>query len=233
MSGIRYWSRLGDPGEALDRRAVEPGPVLDRALELVDRDRDGLDVADDVGELELDEADPARLGGFDLRGGLGAAGPRLGGASRSAGMGSGVAAQGYARPREASAGRGSRGSGPKRPQYWKSSSRYFGSGQRSSATTRLELVDDLAQRCLGRDDLGREGPSPRPARSRPRGPRAGRARAPRWRRRASRRGRETVRQIVLIPCDDGAPAELAEVPRGGRQDHRRGDVERRSSPRCR
>ena len=66
MSGIRYWSRLGDPGEALDRRAVEPGPVLDRALELVDRDRDRLDVADDVGELELDEADAALLGGLDL-----------------------------------------------------------------------------------------------------------------------------------------------------------------------
>ena len=36
---------LGDPGEALDRRPVEPGPVLHRALELVDRDRDGLDRA--------------------------------------------------------------------------------------------------------------------------------------------------------------------------------------------
>ena len=61
---------LGDPGEALDRRPVEPGPVLDRALELVDRDRHRLDVADDVGELELDEADAAVLGGLDLRCGV-------------------------------------------------------------------------------------------------------------------------------------------------------------------
>ena len=49
--------------------------MLDRALELVDRDRDGLDVADDVGELQLDEADAARPGGSiwrSRRGGLGA-----------------------------------------------------------------------------------------------------------------------------------------------------------------
>src|SRR5439155_15624436 len=34
---------LGDPGKALDRRAVEPGPVADRALELMDGDRHRLD----------------------------------------------------------------------------------------------------------------------------------------------------------------------------------------------
>ncbi len=52
---------LGDPGEPLDRRPVEPGPVPDGAFHLVDRDRHGLDDAEDVGELELDEADPVRL----------------------------------------------------------------------------------------------------------------------------------------------------------------------------
>jgi hypothetical protein len=43
--------------------------VADRSLELVNRDRDCLDVADDVGELELDEPDPGALGALD---GLGA-----------------------------------------------------------------------------------------------------------------------------------------------------------------
>src|SRR5439155_23598878 len=37
-----------------------------RALELVDRDRHGLDDAHDVGELELDEPDALGLGAFDL-----------------------------------------------------------------------------------------------------------------------------------------------------------------------
>jgi hypothetical protein len=96
---IHVWHQvligLRDPREALDRGAVEPGPVLDRALELVDRDRHRFDVADDVGELELDEADAARLRGFDLGGGVGA------------GFGSGcngqrgappAVGQGYARP---------------------------------------------------------------------------------------------------------------------------------------
>jgi hypothetical protein len=59
---------LGDPGEALDRAAVEPRPVADGPLELVDRDRDGLDDAEDVGELELDEADAALAGVGDLLG---------------------------------------------------------------------------------------------------------------------------------------------------------------------
>ncbi len=57
---------LGDPGKALDRRSVEPRPVANRALELVDRDRDGLDDTHDVGELELDEADALGLRAFDL-----------------------------------------------------------------------------------------------------------------------------------------------------------------------
>ena len=57
---------LGDPGEALDRRAVEPRPVADRALELVDRDRHRLDDADDVRELELDEPDALGLRRLDL-----------------------------------------------------------------------------------------------------------------------------------------------------------------------
>ena len=57
---------LGDAREALDRAAVEPGAVLDRAGELVQRDRDALDDAQDVGELELHEADVVFLGGLDL-----------------------------------------------------------------------------------------------------------------------------------------------------------------------
>jgi hypothetical protein len=57
---------LGDAGEALDRAAVEPRPVLDRIGQLVERDGDALDGADDVGELELDEADVVLLGRFDL-----------------------------------------------------------------------------------------------------------------------------------------------------------------------
>ena len=52
---------LRDPREPLDRRPVEPGAVLDRPTKLVDRDRHGLDRADDVGELELHEADTAFL----------------------------------------------------------------------------------------------------------------------------------------------------------------------------
>ena len=56
---------LGDPRESLDRRTVEPRSVLDRALDLVDRDGHGLDRADDVGELELDEANALRLGSLD------------------------------------------------------------------------------------------------------------------------------------------------------------------------
>ena len=57
---------LGDAREALDRGPIEPGPVANRALELVDRDGDGLDDAHDVGELELNEANPHRLRALDL-----------------------------------------------------------------------------------------------------------------------------------------------------------------------
>ena len=68
---------LGDPGEALDRRPVEPGPVPDRVLHPVDRDRHGLDDPQDVGELQLDEADAVRLRLLDLlhRAGLGHVAP--------------------------------------------------------------------------------------------------------------------------------------------------------------
>ena len=57
---------LGDAGETLDRAPVEPGPVLDRTLELVERDGHRLDDAEDIGELELHEADVVLLGRFDL-----------------------------------------------------------------------------------------------------------------------------------------------------------------------
>ena len=53
--------RLGDAREALDARAVEPLPVLDRLFQLVHRYLDRLDLADDVGELEADEAEIALL----------------------------------------------------------------------------------------------------------------------------------------------------------------------------
>ena len=57
---------LGDAREALDGAAVEPGAVLERALQLVERDRDALDDAHDVRELELDEADVVLLRRVDL-----------------------------------------------------------------------------------------------------------------------------------------------------------------------
>jgi hypothetical protein len=63
---MRYWSLSAILGEALDRGAVEPGAVANRALELVDRDRHRLDDAHDVGELELDEANALGLRAFDL-----------------------------------------------------------------------------------------------------------------------------------------------------------------------
>src|SRR5947209_2396191 len=44
---------LGDAGEALDRGAVEPGAMLDRVGELVNRDSDTLYGAGDVGELQV------------------------------------------------------------------------------------------------------------------------------------------------------------------------------------
>ena len=63
--------RLGDPRETLDARAVEPLAVLDRFLQLVHRHLDRLHVADDVGELETDEAKVAFLRQFQRSGELG------------------------------------------------------------------------------------------------------------------------------------------------------------------
>ena len=57
---------LGDPGEALDGAAVEPGSVLERPFQLVQRDGDALDDPHDVRELELDEPDVVLLGRIDL-----------------------------------------------------------------------------------------------------------------------------------------------------------------------
>ncbi len=47
---------LGDARKAGDRRAVEPLPVLDDIREDFNRDRDHLDDAHDVGELEVDKS---------------------------------------------------------------------------------------------------------------------------------------------------------------------------------
>ena len=54
--------RLGNAGEALYGRAVEPGSVLNGARHLVDGNLDTLDGAVDVYELELDRPDPRLLG---------------------------------------------------------------------------------------------------------------------------------------------------------------------------
>ena len=70
MSGMRYWSLSAirvNPSIELPSNHV---PCLTEPRELVDRDRDGLDDTDDVGELELDEADAALLGRLDLRCGI-------------------------------------------------------------------------------------------------------------------------------------------------------------------
>ena len=48
---------LVDPGEALDRRAVEADALLERRLQLGRRDRDALQGAEHVGEPQPDEAD--------------------------------------------------------------------------------------------------------------------------------------------------------------------------------
>jgi hypothetical protein len=60
--------RLRDAGEALDARAVEPFAVLDRLLQLVHRHLYRFHGADDVGELQADEAQVALLG--QLEGGV-------------------------------------------------------------------------------------------------------------------------------------------------------------------
>ena len=57
--GIRAGDGVGlaDTGESLDCGTIESDAVRERGLELGGRDRDGLQVAEDVGEPEPDEAD--------------------------------------------------------------------------------------------------------------------------------------------------------------------------------
>src|SRR5204862_2168467 len=59
--GHRDHVRLLDRVEAGDRRAVEPHPALERVLELLGVDREALELAEDVGEPQPDEADVAVL----------------------------------------------------------------------------------------------------------------------------------------------------------------------------
>ena len=54
---------LLDPAEAVDGRAVEGHPLVERVLELGRGDREGLRGAEHVGEPELDEADAALFHG--------------------------------------------------------------------------------------------------------------------------------------------------------------------------
>ncbi len=65
--------RFGDAGKALDRRSVEPGPMLDGIGELVDGNGDAFHRSGDVGELEIDEADVLIFGAAQngFRGALG------------------------------------------------------------------------------------------------------------------------------------------------------------------
>ncbi len=56
-SGRATVSDSEDPGEALDRRAVEADALLEGALEFGGRDRDRLEVAEHVGEPQPDESD--------------------------------------------------------------------------------------------------------------------------------------------------------------------------------
>ena len=58
-SGIARTSALLDPGEAVDRRAVEGHPVVERVLELGRADGEALQAAEDVGEPEPDQPDAA------------------------------------------------------------------------------------------------------------------------------------------------------------------------------
>ncbi len=55
--GPRDGVGFGDPGEALDRRAVEADALLEGALEFGGRDRDRLQVSEHVGEPQPDETD--------------------------------------------------------------------------------------------------------------------------------------------------------------------------------
>ena len=57
--------RLGDPGEALDRGAVEADALVEGAFELGRRHRHRLEEAEHVGEPEPDEADVALLEGAE------------------------------------------------------------------------------------------------------------------------------------------------------------------------
>ena len=57
--GVGQHVRLGDPGEALDRGAVEADALGEGALELGRRDRDRLEVAEHVGEPQPHEPDVA------------------------------------------------------------------------------------------------------------------------------------------------------------------------------
>ena len=64
--------RLLDRVEAGDRGAVEAHPAFERVVELVGGDREGLQLAQDVGEPEPDEADPPLLcQRLDVLGGFG------------------------------------------------------------------------------------------------------------------------------------------------------------------
>src|SRR6185436_9549587 len=69
--GHRDHVGLLDRVEARDRRAVEAHAALERVVELRDVDREGLELAEDVGEPEADEADVALVAkGLDVVGGL-------------------------------------------------------------------------------------------------------------------------------------------------------------------
>ena len=63
--GLEIHVRLFDPDEALDRRAVEHDPAVERLAELAVRDLDVLDDAEDVGELQAQELDALPLGAFE------------------------------------------------------------------------------------------------------------------------------------------------------------------------
>ena len=62
-SGLASMSDFLDPAVALDRRAVEGHALFEGDLELGRRDLDRLQEAEDVGEPQPDEADPALLDG--------------------------------------------------------------------------------------------------------------------------------------------------------------------------
>ncbi len=59
--GHQYHVALEDPCKPLDRRAIEPDSLLEGRLKPADGDRDALDRAQDVGELQADEAYPILL----------------------------------------------------------------------------------------------------------------------------------------------------------------------------